>query len=260
MVIKIVGKEELKKILRELKSEEDLARVEEEARRFLRDIDPETLSIIEQELLEEGLNFEDLRRLCEIHLKAITIKREEPEIGEEHPISILKAEHEIILDNLKILEEIVSKVKSDIGLEQLNEEFEKLEPVVALLLEAESHHQREEEALFPRLERQGIAGPPNIMRIEHEDLRAKKKTLKRLLDERATLDRNYLTDNVYELGNYIASTLRDHIYKENNILYPLSLTTIPENEWRKIKEEFDVIGYCCFTPGIKALGEHRHEV
>ncbi|MBS7611513.1 DUF438 domain-containing protein [Candidatus Bathyarchaeota archaeon] len=256
----MIGKEELKKILRELKSEEDLARVEEEARLFLRNIDPETLSIVEQELLEEGLNPEDLRRLCEIHLKAITIKREEPEIGGEHPIGILKAEHKIILDNIKILEEIASKVKSNVGLEQLNEEFKKLESVVALLLEAESHHQREEEALFPRLEKQGITGPPSVMRIEHEDLRVKKKALKRLLDERATLDHNYLADNVYELGNYIVSTLRDHIYKEDNILYPLSLTTIPENEWRKIREEFDVIGYCCFTPGIKALGEHRHEV
>lgn len=254
----MVGKEELKKILRELKSEEDLAGVEEKARLLLQDIDPETLSIVEQELLKEGLNPEDLRRLCEIHLKAITIRREESYIEEEHPISILKAEHEIILDNLKVLEEIANKAKSNVGLEQLNEEFEKLESVVALLLEAESHHQREEKALFPRLEKQGITGPSNVMRIEHEDLRAKKKALKRLLDERTTLDRNHLAYNIYELGNYIVSTLRDHIYKENNILYPLSLRTVPENEWRKIREEFDVIGYCCFTPGIKAEGR-RHE-
>jgi DUF438 domain-containing protein len=258
MVKYMASKEELKRILKELKSEENLASIEEKARLLLRDVDPETLSLVEQELMAEGFDPEEFRRLCEIHLKAITIRREDNEVGRDHPVSILKAEHEVILDNLKSLEKIVGKLRFNIGLGQLSEELKKLEPILELLLEAESHHQREEKSLFPRLEERGVTGPPNIMRLEHEDLRARKRALKKLLDERNALDYNYLVNRVRELGMYIALTLRDHIYKENNILYPLALKTIPENEWDGIREEFDAIGYCCFTPEIKVQSRHRH--
>jgi DUF438 domain-containing protein len=84
--------------------------------------------------------------------------------------------------------------------------------------------------------------------MEHEELRVRKRALKTLLDERNTLDRSYLVSKLRELGMYIVLTLNDHIYKENNILYPLALRIIPEKEWDRIKEEFDAIGYCCFTP------------
>jgi len=154
----MASKEELKRILKELKSEEDLARIEEKARLLLRDVDPESLSLVEQELMAEGFSPEEFRRLCEIHLKAITIKEESHEIESAHPISILKAEHEVILENLKTLEKIVRGIKSNVSLDQLNEELNKLEPIVELLLEAESHHQREERALFPRLEERGLPG------------------------------------------------------------------------------------------------------
>jgi DUF438 domain-containing protein len=254
----MVSKEELKRILKELKSEEDLARIKEEARLLLRDVDPEALSLVEQELMAEGFSPEEFRKLCEIHLRAITIREESHEIESAHPISILKAEHEIILENLKTLEKIARRIKSNVSLDQLNEELSRMEPIVELLLEAESHHQREEKALFPRLEERGITGPPNVMRIEHEDLRTRKRALKKLLDERNTLDRNYLVSKLHELSTYIVLTLNDHIYKENNILYPLALRVIPEKEWGRIKEEFDTIGYCCFTPENKVQRGHHH--
>jgi len=182
------------------------------------------------------------------------LRREEP-----HPISILKAEHEIILDNLKILDEIANRIKHDMDLDRLNAELERLKPVVELLLEAESHHQREERVLFPRLEEHGIIGPPNIMRKEHEYLRTGKKALKRLLEEYDTLDKKQLTDMVYELGNYIVLTLREHIQKENHILYPLALGVIPKTEWDKIRKEFDTIGYCCFTPYVETHEEYSDQ-
>ena len=44
-------------------------------------------------------------------------------------------------------------------------------------------------------------------------------------------------------------TLRDHIFKENNILYPTSVEVIKEkSEWEEIKKGCDNVGYCKFTP------------
>jgi len=43
--------------------------------------------------------------------------------------------------------------------------------------------------------------------------------------------------------------LTDHIYKEDNILYPTALSTLEKGEWDDVAREFESIGYCCFTPG-----------
>ncbi|MCX8170493.1 MAG: DUF438 domain-containing protein [Candidatus Bathyarchaeota archaeon] len=71
----MVNREELKAILKRLRTEEDLVRVEEKLLPLLREVDPETLSLAEQELIEEGFSPEGIRRLCDIHLRAITLKR-----------------------------------------------------------------------------------------------------------------------------------------------------------------------------------------
>ncbi|MEM4140910.1 MAG: DUF438 domain-containing protein [Nitrososphaeria archaeon] len=254
----MVDKEELKTVLKKLRTEEDLTKIEERLRPLLQNVDPETLSLAEQELIDEGFSPEEIRRLCDIHLKVVAVKEEEQSLEESHPLSILKSEHEIILNNLRILEDVLSKIRLNNSPEKLNEELKRLEAVIELLLEAENHHRREEMSLFPRLEEYGISGPPNVMRMEHDDLRSRKKALKSLLDEHSKLDSKHLANKVYEIGNYITIVLRDHIFKENNILYPLALKVVQEGEWKKIKDEFDSIGYCCFTPGVKAHREHHY--
>jgi len=42
--------------------------------------------------------------------------------------------------------------------------------------------------------------------------------------------------------------LSSHIFKENNILFPTALRVIKNKEWFDIRQNFDEIGYCCFTP------------
>ena len=42
--------------------------------------------------------------------------------------------------------------------------------------------------------------------------------------------------------------LTTHFFKENNILFPAALRLITQAEWKDIRNEFDEIGYCCFTP------------
>ncbi|MEM3522863.1 MAG: DUF438 domain-containing protein, partial [Candidatus Bathyarchaeia archaeon] len=55
-------------------------------------------------------------------------------------------------------------------------------------------------------------------------------------------------DKVKEIGEYLIKELSNHIYKEDNILYPMALQVIPSERWDWIKKECDKIGYCCFTP------------
>jgi PAS domain S-box-containing protein len=51
-----------------------------------------------------------------------------------------------------------------------------------------------------------------------------------------------------EVARQLCSLLPNHYLKENNILFPAAMQTIKESEWQNIREEFDEIGYCCYTP------------
>ena len=56
-----------------------------------------------------------------------------------------------------------------------------------------------------------------------------------------------LNKKVEELAAYLTKELPNHIYKEDNILYPMATQVIPNEKWEGMKRECDKIGYCCFT-------------
>jgi hemerythrin-like domain-containing protein len=62
--------------------------------------------------------------------------------------------------------------------------MEKAEQLTDIL---KRHHQREEDVLFPELEKRGMYGPPMAMREEHKQLRPRKRELKKLAVELAGL-------------------------------------------------------------------------
>ena len=83
---------------------------------------------------------------------------------------------------------------------------------------AEPHHHKEEEVLFPALEQKGIpkdGGPIGVMLAEHEMKRGYVKEL---------------AGGKIEAAGDIISLLRDHINKENNILYPMAEQVLSEEE------------------------------
>ena len=250
-----IGKEELKKILRELKSESDVVKLEQKARYALKQIDPKTLSIAEQELLEEGFSQEDLRKLCDVHLQLLGENLEKgPSSDEGHPISILTEEHKIIKRSLDTLEHVTQNILTAKDYGEIQSELVNLRESSELLLETESHHKREEEALFPALEKHGISGPPRIMRMEHDELRARKKALGDLVERHHGMEFDEFKAKLKETSDFIVAKLRDHIFKEDNILYPTSTKTLGDEEWEEVRRSFDAIGYCCFTPRRKDRG------
>jgi len=88
-----------------------------------------------------------------------------------------------------------------------------------------------------------------MMRLEHAELRKSKEELREISQGFNENNFKELKKKLDEVSNFIASFLRDHIFKENNILYPMALEAIQEKDvWQKIKRDCDKIGYCCFTP------------
>jgi len=242
---KIIG------LLKRLNEGENIANVKKEAQEFLASIKPEELSFAEQKLLEAGLSPEDLRNLCSVHMEMLRDELGSTKLNLEpgHVIHTMMSEHDVILrllDELGKVNQTIQKMESCIS---ESEEFEKLIHIAEHLVEAEPHHKREEEVLFPELEKRGVFGPPRIMRVEHEDLRRCKRELKELAETVDRMDFHPFKTELSTVTEFIVPLLRDHIFKENNILYPTALQVVQGDDvWVEMKLKCDKIGYCCFTP------------
>lgn len=247
----MVERETMKKFLKDLEK----GKIDEETRmkfkEILKKMDAKTLGLIEQELIEEGIPHETIRKsLCDIHLEVLkdTLVEKRIDVKPPHPVGTLMEEHKIILDNLKNLSLIVEKMEKMESFEDMGDEIENLKEISHHLIEAESHHQREEEALFPMLEKHGITEPPSIMKMDHMEFREKKKKLYQIVHNWNDYDFKTFKKEVIELGKYIARELESHIFKEDNILYQIALQVLIPEEWDEVKKICDKIGYCCFTP------------
>jgi hypothetical protein len=241
--------DELTDVLRRLTSGEDRAKARQEAEELLRTITPQELSLAEQRLIESGTDPKELRHLCDVHLRVLSDELESfrTQLAQGHPVDTLMAEHEVILDTLVDLEELNQEVQKGNALQA--DQSERLRHIATHLVEAEPHHQREEEVLFPELEQRGVTGPPRIMRIEHEKLRARKHALLELAEEAEEMPFAELQWHLNGLATYLVFNLRDHIFKEDNILYPAAVEVVTDSAvWEQVKLQCDEIGYCCFTP------------
>jgi uncharacterized protein len=243
--------QELTKILKRLNRGETPEKVKAEAREFLATVDAKDLSIAEQNLVDEGLSPADLQKLCDIHLELLSdhVGAMKDKLPPGHVIATLVSEHEAILGYLDGLDSANQAIQQMDAYDPKSDAFETLAHVAEHLLEAERHHQREEDVLFPALEARGVQGPPTIMRQEHTQLRKQKHRLKDLADHAATLEFGRFKEQLNETVSLLAPALREHIFKENNVLYPTALQVIEDEEiWQKLKAACDKIGYCCFTP------------
>ncbi len=241
----------IKKMREELKEGEISEVAKQKAKKIFADLDAKSLAMTEQELIKEGLSPEQVRtHLCDIHLEALKDKLVEKRMTVEapHPVHSFMEEHKIILESLKELSALVAGLPQAESLKAWGENLDRLKDVAHHLVEAESHHQREEEALFPKLEKHDIAEPGNIMKMDHVEFRKRKQALYQIAHNVEDYEFDEFRKRVVELAEYLARELEGHIFKEDNIIYQIALQTLTSQEWQEVKKECDKIGYCCFTP------------
>jgi hemerythrin-like domain-containing protein len=159
----------------------------------------------------------------------------------------LKNEHEGILFGLKILEKMIMLLK---GNKKVAKE-ELLEMLNFLKLFADKcHHGKEESLLFPAMEEVGIKkenGPIGQMLIEHEQGRKYIKEMDLALGTNAVDMRRF----VENAENYI-KLLRNHIIKENTILFPMGDKLLSKEIQAKLLESFEEYEE-------KVMGKGTHE-
>ena len=244
-------REHFKKLLIELKEGNVSDKSKEKVKKFLQSVDAKTVGVIEKELIKESVSYSEIGiNLCDIHfeiLKEILVSRK-IEVDSPHPVHTLMEEHKIILETLSKLDLLIKRLQNESDFKEMGESLGELKEISHHLIESENHHQREEDVLFPKLEKHNIIEPPKIMKMDHVEFRKRKQELNKLAHNPDDYDFKEFKKKVIELGKYLTGELESHIFKENNLIYQIALQVLNDEEWEEIKKENDKIGYCCFTP------------
>ena len=152
---------------------------------------------------------------------------------------VLMEEHEVILRVLTALEKAVSKIpngkfKPDFFLEAAD--------FIKNFADA-CHHAKEEGVLFVEMASSGVpvkGGPIGVMLAEHEQGRQYTRLMREAAETWHAGDTSAV-EAVKANGMGYVNLLRQHIQKENNILFPMADRTIPAEKQSGIWEKFEQI-------------------
>jgi|TARA_B100002003_G_scaffold137146_1_gene126723 hemerythrin-like domain-containing protein len=154
------------------------------------------------------------------------------------PIDVLMYEHRLIERMLKVLTVAAEHVK----VEADGETFEKSIDFIRNFAD-KFHHAKEENELFPLIERKGIAkegGPIGMMLQEHDVGRNYVKGMANSLRKYKTGDKSQ-TNIIFRNAMDYVNLLKEHIMKEDNILYPMGNRIISDQERSFLVQRFKEI-------------------
>ena len=248
-------KELLKKLFKRTHEGIPMNDVKEEFKELIKDTTPAEISQIEEDLIKEGVPREEIHKLCDVHIELFkeSLEKEKIIAPPGHPLNILMEEHKMILNFVSELKKIAENIIPAKDRESLKNQMEHLNHVKKHLKSSESHYIREENVLFPYLEKHGITQPPAIMWMEHDQIREIKKDIYKLIESENIEDIEKFAKQLEEVSIAFAEMVAGHFYKENNILFPTALNVITDTEWKEIRKQFDDLGYCCFTPKLEKI-------
>ena len=116
------------------------------------------------------------------------------------------------------------------------------------------HHAKEERHLFPALNARGFpaeSGPVAVMLHEHEQGRAAIRAISEALPAASGGDRRAAGDLAEALLGYV-ELLRNHIFKEDNVLFPMADRVLEADEQTRLEGLFERVE-------AEEIGEGVHE-
>ncbi len=159
----------------------------------------------------------------------------------------LMHEHEAILNALDVIEKMYEGVKKDKKVD-----YKDIEEIIVFLkvFADKCHHGKEEKFLFPALEEAGVKnqdGPIGVMLEQHKKGREFIKQMQNSIKNN-TIDK----DSFVEAASLYVSLLRNHIDKENKILFPMSDAKLSASKQKELFTSFEKLEK-------EVIGEGVHE-
>ena len=240
----------LKEIIQHLHSGAAPELVKERLRAIVGQTDAAEIMAMEQQLMAEGMPVEEVRSMCDLHSQVtrdvLVQIAPPPSVLPGHPIDTFRRENAALKDVIATMRRTLAKAETLDGNADVREIVLRLRQSANDLMDLDKHYQRKEHVLFSCLERHGITGPSKVMWAKDDDAR---KLLKQM---------NELAHNCSPTASAVQQFARqaeralaaveEMIFKEENILFPMSLQTLTENEWAEIWAASPQYGWCLVEP------------
>ncbi len=164
---------------------------------------------------------------------------------------ILMDEHRVIERVLGAIETAVAKVQGGADLSPVF--FSEAADFIRGFADG-CHHQKEEGVLFKAMNAAGMpveGGPIGVMLSEHEQGRAFTRGMRSAAEKWQAGDLSAREETLRNAAGY-AALLRQHIMKEDNILFPMADRVIPAGEQERVEQGFETVEH-------EETGEGVHE-
>ena len=234
----------LKSIIRDLHRGVDVETLQQRFARLAGEASAGEIGEMEQQLIEEGLPAEEIRKLCDLHVKVFERSLGQTPVPHNvpgHPLHTLAAENEAVALIIGRTREALDRLRGAKGPDRVAGATAQLRELLEELAQIERHYLKKENQLFPRLEAKGISGPSKVMWAVHDDIRAHVKDLRRALDLGDV-------DLIVRTGQWVLQEIADMAAKEEKVLFPMALETFDESDWAAVKKGEEEIGYAWIGP------------
>jgi hemerythrin-like domain-containing protein len=151
-------------------------------------------------------------------------------------IDALKAEHELIERGLNLLERAVARLEA---VQPLPEGFPQWAPRFFQQFADQCHHAKEEDVFFPVLKQRGIpeqGGPLGVMLHEH---RLGRDCVGRMWE--ASQAQPFDARPFAQAARQYIPLLRQHIFKENNVLFRMAERVMSESDDADVTGRFSQV-------------------
>ncbi len=206
---------------------------------------------VEQELISEGLPQEEVLRLCDIHtaaLKGALDHSGAKTASPGHPVHTFQQENRALEWEIAMLEKLYKQIDDMKDQDDSSEIINEIQTHFNALMDVEKHYLRKENLLFPYLENYGVTGPSTVMWGKHNEARELLKNAIEVLGAAKQITAGE-AKNVIELVLKPGSNaVSEMIYKEEEILFPMSLDKLSDEEWFEIYKQSIEIGFCLYDP------------
>ncbi|SJZ58695.1 DUF438 domain-containing protein [Porphyromonas cangingivalis] len=243
-------KEELRELLLQIHNGEQADAVRDRLIERLRSIPYNEVVEVEQELINDKLlTEEEILSFCDLHTAvldgSIDLEGAKP-VPAGHPVDTFKKENSAIRLQIKDFYALVEAVKG-ISDNQVPGYLMQLRTILNNFWDVDKHYKRKEYLLFPYLEKHHITGPPKVLWGKHDETRAQLKASVEVLKagiSTADAFRDALTSTIAPAVEMIEGM----IMKEEEILFPMSMDVLSDEEWYKVYQETPEFGYTLIDP------------
>lgn len=220
----------------------------EEAKRLFNEefdgVDVTEITAAEKALIQSGLNPSEIQRLCNIHAAVFKgsineIHHSNEEYGQPgHPVHTLKLENQVLQSLLTDeIDHLLAKIQKGDWRQKA-----RLQDALKDLGQIDTHYGRKETLIFSYMEKYGITAPPKVMWGVDDDIREAIKDINQYLSsDKAAYN------PLSEKWQALKTEIEEMIFKEEEIMIPMTLDVFSLADWQQIAADSFDIGFA-FIP------------